>query len=51
MGERSGLLRADLRIDDAYPRPRSFRTSAAYAAHCDEVSAALEASMAQRRLA
>jgi len=51
LAARPGRISADLRIDDAYPRPRSFRTSAAYAAHCDEVSAALEASMAQRRLA
>ncbi|MCC7458334.1 MAG: ABC transporter ATP-binding protein [Nitrospira sp.] len=51
MAPRPGRISADLHIDDAYPRSRSFRTSVAYAAHCDEVSAALEAGMAQRRLA
>jgi len=51
LAPRPGRISADLRIDDPFPRPRSYRTSTSYAAHCDQASAALEASMAQRRLA
>lgn len=51
LAPRPGRISADLQVDEPFPRPRAFRTSMAYAAHCDEASAALEASMAQRRLA
>ncbi|WP_149537992.1 ABC transporter ATP-binding protein [Siccirubricoccus phaeus] len=48
MAARPGRITADLAIEEPYPRGEVFRTSAAYAAHCREVSLALEAAMAAR---
>jgi NitT/TauT family transport system ATP-binding protein len=41
MTPRPGRIGAEFRIDAAEPRGEEFRTSAVYAAHCREVSAAL----------
>ena len=41
MAARPGRVDADIAVDEPYPRGEEFRTSAAYAAHCREVSQAL----------
>ena len=41
MTSRPGRLSAEIRIDAAEPRTEEFRTSAAYAGYCREVSKAL----------
>jgi len=46
MAARPGRIDADIAVDEPYPRGEEFRTSAPYAAHCREVSGALEAAMA-----
>jgi NitT/TauT family transport system ATP-binding protein len=51
MAARPGRIMADIAVDEAYPRLPSYRTSPTYAAHCNEVSAALEQAMAARRVA
>jgi len=51
MAARPGRVMADIVVDEPYPRLPAYRTSSTYAAHCDEVSAALEQAMAARRLA
>ena len=51
MAPRPGRIFADIAVDEPYPRPASYRTSAVYATHCDRVSAALEAAMAERKSA
>ncbi|MCO6415501.1 ABC transporter ATP-binding protein [Siccirubricoccus sp. KC 17139] len=48
MAARPGRITAELPIGAPYPRGEVFRTSAAYAAQCREVSLALEAAMAAR---
>ncbi|HEX4235991.1 MAG TPA: ABC transporter ATP-binding protein [Caldimonas sp.] len=50
MAARPGRVTIDLRVDEPYPRRASYRTSAVYASHCEQVSAALETAMAERRL-
>jgi NitT/TauT family transport system ATP-binding protein len=46
MAPRPGRIHVELPVEDAYPRGEEFRTSAAYAAHCREVSEALSKAMA-----
>ena len=46
MAPRPGRIHAELAVDAPYPRGEAFRTSAEYAAHCREVSGALEQAMA-----
>ena len=47
MAPRPGRIVADLRVNLPQPRERTLRTTPAYAAMCDTVSAALAAAMAQ----
>jgi NitT/TauT family transport system ATP-binding protein len=42
MGARPGRIVAELRIDEPYPRTAAFRTSLAYARHCQALTLALE---------
>jgi NitT/TauT family transport system ATP-binding protein len=51
MAARPGRIAAHIRVNEPYPRRAAYRTSPVYAAHCERVSAALEAAMAARRLA
>jgi len=44
---RPGRIAADIAIAEGYPRGRDFRHGAAYAEHCRDVSARLEAAMAE----
>jgi NitT/TauT family transport system ATP-binding protein len=46
MAARPGRVSTELAIDAPYPRTRSFRTSAEYAAHCRRASEALAVAMA-----
>lgn len=46
MAARPGRISTELSIDAPYPRDRSFRTSAEYAAYCRRASEALAAAMA-----
>src|SRR6266700_3621693 len=46
MAQRPGRIVADLRVDLPQPRDRAVRTTPAYAAMCESVSAALAAAMA-----
>jgi NitT/TauT family transport system ATP-binding protein len=46
MAARPGRVSATLAVDEPYPRGEPFRTSAAYAAQCRTVSAALQEAMA-----
>ncbi len=48
---RPGRISADIAVSGTYPRPPGYRTSIAYAEHCERVSAALEESMASRSAA
>ena len=48
MAPRPGRIAADLRVDPPQPRNRAVRTTPAYAAMCETVSAALAAAMAPR---
>jgi NitT/TauT family transport system ATP-binding protein len=46
MAARPGRIARDIIVDEPYPRGEEFRTSAAYAAHCREVSHGLTGAMA-----
>ncbi len=46
MGARPGRIVAALDVAEPYPRRPSYRTTTTYAAHCEQVSAALESAMA-----
>jgi len=46
MAARPGRVVAEVRVDEPYPRTAAFRTSAAYAAICRELTLALEAAHA-----
>jgi NitT/TauT family transport system ATP-binding protein len=48
MGARPGRIVAELGVAEPYPRRAPYRTTPTYAAHCEQVSAALEQAMAQR---
>jgi len=48
MAPRPGRIDTEIAVDAAYPRGEAFRTSAAYAAHCREVSEALTHAMSAR---
>jgi NitT/TauT family transport system ATP-binding protein len=48
MGARPGRIVATIDVAEPYPRHASYRTSPTYAAHCEQVSAALEQAMARR---
>ncbi|KIT14855.1 ABC transporter ATP-binding protein [Jannaschia aquimarina] len=45
MAARPGRVTEELRVDEPYPRPESFRTSAAFADHARRASEALETAM------
>ncbi len=47
MAARPGRVVEDLSVDAPYPRGEVFRTSAAYAAHCRDISAALTRAMGE----
>ena len=47
MAARPGRVVEDLAVDAPYPRGEVFRTSAAYAAHCRDISAALSRAMGE----
>ncbi|MDM0047037.1 ABC transporter ATP-binding protein [Variovorax dokdonensis] len=51
MAARPGRVSADITVDSPYPREAGYRTSPAYAAHCNAVSAALEQAMNDARRA
>ena len=46
MASRPGRVVAEVKVDEPYPRTAAFRTSAAYAAICHELTLALEAAHA-----
>ena len=48
MAARPGRSIAEVAVDEPYPRSEAFRTSAAYAAHCREATAALHRAMDER---
>jgi NitT/TauT family transport system ATP-binding protein len=45
MAARPGRVVEDLAVDAPYPRGEAFRTSAEYAAHCRDISHALDRAM------
>jgi len=47
MAARPGRVVEDLAVDAPYPRGETFRTSAEYAAHCRDISAALHEAMGE----
>jgi NitT/TauT family transport system ATP-binding protein len=51
MTARPGRVIAELAVDEPYPRAAAFRTSAAYAGHCREATAALHRAMDGRAAA
>jgi NitT/TauT family transport system ATP-binding protein len=51
MAARPGRIDADIEVSEPYPRSLAYRTSPVYAAHCERVAEALEASLSHREKA